>query len=443
MELERLANQNPWWNDKSAIERDEKVKNVLDTGSLIDMKLINENQVLIGPRQLGKTTALKYDIYKKIFNEGIDPKFIMYYSFDTSRNFEDISDVINTFIGTNKQKTFLYLDEVSFVDGWQRAIKAFLDSDKSSNSTLYITGSSSINLKKELMPGRKIKFIEFMPLSFKEFLISFGSDKLKHILKKNSILNLDSVIELAKELMTYFDEISRLFTVYLATGGYPDAIFDYMENKYILDSIYDIHWNAFVSDVSKSEKSIEIATAVIYGLIESYSSKVNLSKIAQMQGIKSHITVREYIEMLDDLFTVKSIFPVADKKYVFRKDRKVYFNDPFLYNLFAKKLNIIDKNSESKIVEGIVFNSLYRFINREKQLSEPKIKMGFYSGKKEVDFVIDEFGFEVKWQNNVSYKDFPNINIKKKILLSKSTLKLDNKTEEAIIIPAPLLLAAL
>ncbi len=443
MELERLANQNPWWNDKSAIERDEKVKNVLDTGSLIDMKLINENQVLIGPRQLGKTTSLKYDIYKKIFNEGIDPKFIMYYSFDTSRNFEDISDVINTFISTNKQKTFLYLDEVSFVDGWQRAIKAFLDSDKSSNSTLYITGSSSINLKKELMPGRKIKFIEFMPLSFKEFLISFGSDNLKHILKKNSVLNLDSAIELAKELMTYFDEISKLFTVYLATGGYPDAIFDYMTNKYIRDSIYDIHWNAFVSDVSKSEKSIEIATAVIYGLIESYSSKVNLSKIAQMQGIKSHITVREYIEMLDDLFTVKSIFPVADKRYVFRKDRKVYFNDPFLYNLFAKKLNIIDKNSESKIVEGIVFNSLYRFINREKQLSEPKIKVGFYSGKKEVDFVIDEFGFEVKWQNNVTYKDFPNINIKKKILLSKSTLKLDNKTEEAIIIPAPLLLAAL
>ena len=443
MELERLANQNPWWNDKSAIERDEKVKNVLDTGSLIDMKLINENQVLIGPRQLGKTTSLKYDIYKKIFNEEIDPKFILYYSFDTSRNFEDISDVINTFISTNKQKTFLYLDEISFVDGWQRAIKAFLDSDKSSNSTLYITGSSSINLKKELMPGRKIKFIEFMPLSFKEFLISFGSDNLKHILKKNSVLNLDSAIELAKELMTYFDEISRLFAIYLATGGYPDAIFDYMTNKYIRDSIYDIHWNAFVSDVSKSEKSIEIATAVIYGLIESYSSKVNLSKIAQMQGIKSHITVREYIEMLDDLFTVKSIFPVANKKYVFRKDRKVYFNDPFLYNLFTKKLNIIDKNSESKIVEGIVFNSLYRFINREKQLSEPKIKVGFYSGKKEVDFVIDEFGFEVKWQNNVTYKDFPNINIKKKILLSKSTLKLDNKTEEAIIIPAPLLLAAL
>ncbi len=443
MELERLANQNPWWNDKSAIEKDEKVKNVLDTGSLIDMKLINENQVLIGPRQLGKTTSLKYDIYKKIFNEEIDPKFILYYSFDTSRNFEDISDVINTFISTNKQKTFLYLDEISFVDGWQRAIKAFLNSDKSSNSTLYITGSSSINLKKELMPGRKIKFIEFMPLSFKKFLINFGSDKLKYILKKNSILNLDSAIELAKELMTYFDEISRLFAIYLATGGYPDAIFDYMTNKYIRDSIYDIHWNAFVSDVSKSEKSIKIATAVIYGLIESYSSKVNLSKIAQMQGIKSHITVREYIEMLDDLFTVKSIFPVANKKYVFRKDRKVYFNDPFLYNLFTKKLNIIDKNSESKIVEGIVFNSLYRFINREKQLSEPKIKVGFYSGKKEVDFVIDEFGFEVKWQNNVTYKDFPNVNIKKKILLSKSTLKLDNKTEEAIIIPAPLLLAAL
>ncbi len=443
MDLERIANQNPWWNDSSAIEKDEKVKNVIDTKEKIDVELKNENQVLVGPRQLGKTTALKYDIYKKITEEHINPKNIMYYSFDTSRNFEEISDVIDTFIKVSKAKTFLYLDEVSFVDEWQRAIKSFLDSNKSLNSILHITGSSSINLKKELMPGRNIKFIEFMPISFKKFLISFGSDDLRQFLEKNDVGDLDAAIGLTEKLMVYFEEIDRLFKIYLNTGGYPDAIFDYIANNYVRDSIYDIHWNAFVSDISKANKSVEIATAVIYGLIESYSSRVNLSKIAQMEGIKSHVTVREYIEVLDDLFVAKSIFPVAEKKYVFRKDRKVYFNDPFLYNLFAKKLNIIDKNAESKIVEGLIFNSLYRFVNKDKQLSEPKVKVGFYLGKKEVDFVFNEFGFESKWQNSISDYDFPNVGIKNKILLSKNTFKINDEISKVKILPASLFLAAL
>lgn len=443
MELDKLANQNPWWIDSIAIAKDEKVKKVLDTGSKIDVALEEENRVLIGPRQLGKTTALKYDIYKKITNKHINPKQILYYSFDTSRRFEEISDVINTFIGDGEDKTFLYLDEVSFVEGWQRAVKSFLDSNKSLNSVLYVTGSSSINLRKELMPGRKIKFMEFSPLSFKEFLISFGNDDIKQLLLKNVAVNLDSAIRLSEKFFKYSEEVNHWFRVYLKTGGYPDVIFDYITNKNVSDAIYDIHWNAFISDISKSGRSVEIATAVIYGIIESYASKVNLSKIARMQGVKSHVTVREYIEMFDDLFIAKSIFPTAGKKYVFRKERKVYFNDPFMYNLFATKTNIIDKDAESKIVEGVLFNHLYRFVNSGKQLAEPKVKIGFYSGKREVDFVFNEFGFEAKWQNNVKVSDFPNVELKNKLLLSKNTIKKFDKQNEVRIMPLPLFLAVL
>ena len=237
MELGRIANQNPWWDDSSAIIKDEKVKKVINTGNKIDAALEERNQILIGPRQLGKTTALKYDIYKKIIKEHVNPKQIMYYSFDTSRSFEEISDVINTFVGEGQSKTFLYLDEVSFVEGWQRAIKSFLDSNNSSNSILYITGSSSINLKKELMPGRNIKFIEFMPISFKEFLLSFGSKDVKQFLERNTALDLDSAIKLAEKSIAYFEEIRKWFEVYLKTGGYPDAIFDYIVNKQVSDAI--------------------------------------------------------------------------------------------------------------------------------------------------------------------------------------------------------------
>ena len=155
MEIEQLASQNPWWSDRGMIKRDDKVKKVLETGEKIQFNLGSENQVLIGPRQLGKTTALKYDIYKKINTENIDPSAIMYYSFDTVRDFEVINDVLNTFVA-DENKKYVYLDEVSFVDGWQRAVKQFLDMGKAKNVNLYVTGSSSINLRKELMPGRKI-----------------------------------------------------------------------------------------------------------------------------------------------------------------------------------------------------------------------------------------------------------------------------------------------
>lgn len=443
MELDRIANQNPWWADGSAIIDDEKVKGVLNTYCKIDAALEEKNQVLIGPRQLGKTTALKYDIYKKIVNKHVNPKQIMYYSFDTSRNFEEISDVISTFVGEGKSRTFLYLDEVSFVEGWQRAVKSFLDSSKSLNSTLYVTGSSSINLRKELMPGRKVEFIEFMPRSFKEVLISFGSEDLKQFLKKNIVVDLDSAIRLAERAVVYFEEISKWFNIYLITGGYPDAIFDYMANKKVSDAVYDTHWNAFVSDVSKASRSVEIATAIVYGLVESYASRVNLSKIARMQGIKSHVTVREYIEMFDDLFVAKSIFPIAGRKYVFRKERKVYFNDPFLYNLFAKKTNIIDKDADSKIIEGVLFNHLYRFVNKDRMLAEPKVNIGFYSGKREVDFVVGGFAFEAKWRNDVASYDFPDVGTKNKILLSKKTFEKESGKNKVKILPIFMLLAVL
>ena len=437
MEIEKLVAQNPWWAEKRAIEKDSKVLKVLNSGGKISFVIDDENKVLIGPRQLGKTTSFKFDIYKKIIKQNIDPNSILYYSFDTSRDYEDILDVIQTFTKSGGRKV-LYLDEVSFVDGWQRAIKAFLDSDASANTVLHITGSSSINLKKELIPGRNIKFVEFLPLSFKEFLLSFGSAGLKQQIERSKDSDLKEIIKKSSPLLTHFAEISRWFDMYLKTGGYPDAIFDYLNNRAVSADLYDVHWNAFISDISKSNKSVEIATAVIYGIMESYASKVNLSKIAQAQGVKSHVTVREYIESFEDLFVTKSVFPVAGKKYVFRKERKIYFCDPVLYHIFAKKLNIIDKESESKVAEGILFNHLYRFANRGKSLSEPKTVISFYSGNKEIDFVLEDVGFELKWQEKVTPSEFPKTDLKTKVLLTKNTYDTDTEVK---IIPLQLFLA--
>ncbi|EQD59071.1 hypothetical protein B2A_04125, partial [mine drainage metagenome] len=82
-----------------------------------------------------------------------------------------------------------------------------LDTGKSKNVTLYITGSSSINLKKELMPGRRIKFLEFLPLSFRDFLFAFGSERLKRFLKENAAGDFKTALKSAAAALTYSDEI--------------------------------------------------------------------------------------------------------------------------------------------------------------------------------------------------------------------------------------------
>ena len=90
----------------------------------------------------------------------------------------------------------------------------------------------------------------------------------------------------------------------------------------------------------------------------------------------------------------------------------------------------------------MLHNHLYRFANRDKGIAEPKTVVGFHSGRREVDFIIGDFGLEVKWQNRVDPSDFPEIDIKNKILLSKNSIEYDG-SRKIRILPLALFLAAL
>ncbi len=435
MDISLIALQNPWWSDKEKIKEDSKVKAVLENGEKLVRRLEDKNLVLIGPRQTGKTTALLYDIYLKIMS-GIDPKQIMYFSFDTVKDYSVVLDVLRSFVVDEKRR-FVYLDEVSFVKDWQRAVKFFLDSGMSKNVRVYVTGSSSINLKKELMPGRQISIEEFVPLSFREFLLSLGSDSLKSFLGGRVAKSPSDILSFAKEAMFYFSEISKLFSIYTVTGGYPLPIVEYLKNSNISSNTYDIYWNSFVSDISKAGKSVEIATSIILQILQSYSSHVSLSSIARSQGIGSHVTVREYLETMHDLFVINEAFALDTAKVpVFRKERKIYFNDPFLFRVFSYKLGVMPEQAESKIVEGIVHQHLYRFVNRQ---GAALLKFGYSSQKREIDFLIGDYAIEVKWQSHVTQEDMPRTQAKHKLLLSKDTLDFG----KIPIVPVPIFLAFL
>ncbi|RLG70127.1 MAG: ATP-binding protein [Candidatus Iainarchaeum archaeon] len=413
MEIAQLTEQNPWWLNKEKILQDDKVREALSKEKEIKYSFEEKNTLLIGPRQVGKTTFVKLFI-KHLLERGVEPKRVLYFSCELLRDFKEIIDIVRLSDSLISGKKYLFFDEITFVPDWQRAVKYFLDSLLGKNKMIYITGSSSIALKKETFPGREIKIKTMYPLSFKEFCLVFGSNGLKREIKAKET----SVEKRINQFVFCYEEIRELFAKYIQCGGFPRSAYEFMEKNEISEETRDIMWKWFVADIAKIERSERIASSVLIGILKNYCSRFSLSSIAKEMEIGSHVTVRDYLEIFENLFIVRNVFPVDLKREAekFRKMRKVYFIDPFIYHVFKEKLLGLSTKAEEvpKVVEGIVAEHLFRKYG----------KVFYLTGKKEIDFYTANTAIEVKWQNRVKKKNLAKIDVKNKVLLSKDEFEL-------------------
>jgi predicted AAA+ superfamily ATPase len=432
--IEALKEQNPWWENREKILQDEKVREALEKEHKLLYSFENkENKLFVGPRQVGKTTFLKLLIYDLLMNKKIDEKRVFYFSCEILKDFEEIIDVIRKLDFLVEGYKYVFLDEVGFVKEWERGIKYVLDSPLSKDKIIYVTGSSSINLRKESFPGRPIKIERFLPLSFKDFCKIFGSEGLKSSLNFSvKFDDIKEVVDAAKKLIIYKEEADKLFYKFMHCGGFTRTFYELMEKGSIKEETYEIYWKWLVHDIAKIEKSEKIFSGVLIGLLKNYANKFSLSSVAKETEIGSHVTVRDYLEILEDLFVIRNFytFDLQKKRVVYRKMRKSYFTDPFLFHVFQRKLLGTSKIDDfGKIVEGIVAEALARKIEN----------IGFYHDRKEIDIVFENFGIEVKWQEKVSQKDFPKVEIENKILVSKDDFEFEESKNLAII-PASIFL---
>jgi len=433
MREEDLVVQNPWWARRESILEDEKVKAAMGRTHRLLHRFEEGNFLIVGPRQAGKTTYLK--LLVKDLLDRVNPRTVMYFACDLLRDYEEIVEAVRIFdrLGGEGRK-YLFLDEVTFVDGWERAVKFILDSPLSAGKCFYITGSSSIGLKRERFPGRNIRVREFMPLDFRGFCGLFCSEELRLALErvKLSRLRAREAFRIGRELMVFFDEILRLFSSYVQSGGYPRAFFELMEGGGISEETYRSCFDATVFDVTKLGRSEKIAASLLQGVLRRYGSKFSLNSLAKETEIGSHLTARDYLEMMEGLCVLRSYHQVdlPRKVVLYRKERKVYFTDPFLCQTFSRVLNV--KIDQAQLVEGMIGEHLTRSFG----------EVHFHAGKRELDFVVGETGVELKWQEHASPGDFPRTGLPEKILLTKHDLGYDEGRNLAMI-PAPLFLLAL
>ena len=183
--------------------------------------------LLIGARQVGKTTLLK-----ELFQELSMSKKCLFLDIDILSNYEKVSSFENLlttiklsgYEENQKDFFYLFLDEFQKYPSLTKVMKNVYDNLL--NIKIYASGSSSLTIKnqaQESLAGRK-EIIEIFPLDFEEFLIFKG---------KNSLVeNLGNIKKLSGgDLMHSLNEYYILLEEFMVFGGYPEVVLKYSKEE--------------------------------------------------------------------------------------------------------------------------------------------------------------------------------------------------------------------
>lgn len=351
----------------------------------------------------------------------------MFYSCDIVTK-EELMEALNTYIGWIRgftdSRVFIFLDEISSVEGWQKAVKVLFDKGLLENATMILTGSHSIDIKRsmELLPGRKGEISrpdkEFLPLDFAAY-VGIHDKTLTN--KKTA------------ELMPLIGRLNRLLERYLITGGFPRVIDFYNKNRALEEFLFEDYINWILGDFKKIGKSEYYLKAILRGIVETLASRVGWETIKKRIDIGSVNTVQEYVDDLRHSFLVEYIFNIDISKRVpmLQKQKKIYIRDPFIfhavrrfvYNTPVKELTKLDEEEKSKIIESVVCDHLARHF-----------ETFYWAGKKgkEIDFAVKRenriTGIEVKYGKGAGRHGFGGFSkFKKVIILTKNEFDIKAK----------------
>jgi hypothetical protein len=256
--------------------------------------------------------------------------------------------------------------------------------DESENLKIFVSGSSSLEIKTDLAPflvGR-IFFFDLLTFDFEEFLMARdeGLSKLfkerKESLKK-CIKGTEEPIQPAFE-----NEFLKLLKEYVVFGGYPEVIKaeDEEVKKLILKQIVNLYLEKDIisffriTDTRKFEDLVKVLAFRTAGI-------VSLSSLSS-EAKATYSKCEEFLNVLVHSYVIKLIRPFYRNLVTeIRKSPKVYFIDLGLRNAVLDNFVPFDNRTDrGAILENFVFRELLNF----------RWRINFWrtTGKAEIDFIL-------------------------------------------------------
>ncbi len=330
--------------EEQYIPRDIPLESLLQSEEII---------VLSGIRRCGKSTILTR--LSKIIDGNC-----LYINFDDIRfsdfnheNFQHIYEIIGELFGSDAHVTLL-LDEIQNIPGWER----WLNNLHTFKIKTVVTGSNASILSSELstfLTGRH-KTIRIYPFSFREYLryYSIVCENPEYITS------------------TQKGEIIHYLRKYLEEGGFPAVIRSgdiTLSEQYLTDIIYrDIVSRFGIREIK------ELKDLTVY-LISNTGKLMSYKTLAEITGLKSVSTIKNYLDYLEQAFLLYRLAPLHySLKTTSRASYKIYAGDLS----FIQSAGFHLTEDLGPRIENLVFLELLRRHH----------EVYYYSGSGECDFLV-------------------------------------------------------
>lgn len=320
--------------------------------------------ILLGARQVGKTTLLKTLIREEkddvLFLNCDDPQVVSYL---TDRNLRELQ----TLVGTKK---FIVIDEAQKVDNIGLTLKLIVDNMP--DVQVIATGSSAFELRNRLnepLTGRKFEY-QMFPISTNEIFQTEG----------------------------YLD-VKRLLETRLIYGSYPDILTHSGNARELLTTLTDSY---LYKDILSSDnlRKPELLDKLLRALALQVGSEVSYNELAQVINSDTK-TVERYIDLLEKCFIIFRLHGLSrNLRNELKRAKKVYFYDNGVRNAVIQQFAPIDMRNDM----GALWENFF--------ISE-RIKRNHYmhhycniyfwrtTSQQEIDYIEESDGamtvFEMKW----------------------------------------------
>ncbi len=313
------------------IERKEYLEKLI---AFKDKQLI---KVVTGIRRCGKSTLLEM-FRDYLLKNGIMPEQIISLNFEDFDN-EELCDARKLYAYIKEHSVpdkmnYIFLDEVHHIEDFPKVVDSLYIRK---NIDLYITGSNAYMLSSEiatLISGRYVQ-IEMLPLSFKEYVSSTGSEA-----------------DLARKYTSYLENSSFPYALELA--DHPKELRDYLEGLFNTIVVKDISLRKKITDPM-------MLRSLLRFLFDNIGSPLSSKKIADTmtsEGRKIDVkTVEKYIDALMESYVVYEArrYNIKGRQYLKTLEKYYVVDIGMRYMLLGSRSTDV-----GHILENVVYLELLR-----------------------------------------------------------------------------------
>jgi predicted AAA+ superfamily ATPase len=327
--------------------------------------------VVIGPRQVGKSTLINEILKNKdfLFLDGDDFSVQQQLS-------EPNSSYIKRLIGDKK---IVFIDEAQRIKNIGITSKIIIDQFK--DVQLILSGSSAFELNNELnepLTGRKWEY-NMYPISYEELEKTIG-----------------------------FPEVSKQLDHRIIYGMYPDVLNHPGKEKEVLENLINSYLYKDILMLSGIKKA-DVLQKLTQALALQIGNEVSYNELSQLIGVNKE-TISSYIELLEKAYVLFRVNPFSrNLRNEIKTNRKIYFYDTGLRNALIANFNSLDlRQDKGALWENFLISERIKYLKYHKIYS--RTYFWRTAQQQEIDWIEEIDGkitaYEFKWKSKKKIK-FP------------------------------------